>query len=56
MPQLWGFYPLDQRGIKGDFKIMLKKNLPLPLLPAYTAGKDSPRGYDSSLVLLEPIN
>ncbi len=28
MPQLWGFIPLWQRGIKGDFKIMLRKSPP----------------------------
>jgi len=40
------FIPLWQRGIKGDFKIMVGKS-PLPLF--------AKEGYKGTFVLLEPI-
>jgi len=49
------FIPLWQRGIKGDFKITLRKSPLAPLACLYGRKKIAKEGYDSSLVLLEPI-
>ncbi len=55
MPQLWIFIPRWQRGIKGDFKIMLIKSPLAPLCLSKDGEKITKEGYESSLVLYEPV-
>ena len=43
--------PLWQRGIKGDFKIMLIKSPLIPLCLSKDREKITKEGYESSLVL-----
>jgi len=47
----------EQRGIKGDFKIMLRKSPLAPLFPPGQRpyGPEAKEGYKGTFVLLEPI-
>jgi hypothetical protein len=55
MPQSWVFIPLWQRGIMRDFKIMLIKSPLAPLCLSKDREKITKEGYESSLVLHEPV-
>jgi hypothetical protein len=55
-PSVSGFFiPLWQRGIMGDFKIMLIKSPLAPLCLPPRQEKDAKEGYKGTFVLLEPI-
>ena len=51
------FIPLWQRGINGDFKIMLRKSPLPPLFPPGQRpyGPEAKEGYKGTFVLLEPV-
>ena len=49
------FIPLWQRGIKGDFKIMLVKFPLAPLCLSKDRKRITKEGYKGTFVLLEPI-